>query len=165
MVGQAEAVDESGEQLPGDGFAFQQQVEHQSYKERIEGVHLRDHRLGPEGAREGEGQGRQQADGPMPGQMHQAEIEADDGQAGEEGGDEVDPISDVADGKQGEKLPQENVQRVASGVSNSQGVGDDLELEAVGLAHCGREGAQIDDEGQGEEGRWKSKVQNPKLKI
>ncbi len=89
----------------------------------------------------------------MPGQMHQAEVEADDGQAGEEGRDEVDPISDVTDGKQGEELSQENVQRVAGGVSNPQGVGDDLELETVGLAQGGREGAQIDGEGQGEEGR------------
>ena len=89
----------------------------------------------------------------MPGQMHQAEVEADDGQAGEEGRDEVDPIGDVADGEQREELPQEDVQWVAGGVSNPQSVGDNLELETVGLAQCGREGAQIDDEGQGEETR------------
>jgi len=73
--------------------------------------------------------------------MHQAEIKEDDGQAGEKGGDEVDPISDVANGKQGEEFPQKNVQRIATGVSNPQGIGDNLELETVGLTHGGREGA------------------------
>ncbi len=168
MVGQAEAIDESDfadSLIRRFADSLQEQIEHQSHEKGIESINLRDHRLRPEGAREGEGQSRQQADGSMPGQMHQAEVEADDGQAGEEGRDEIDPISDVADGEQRGELPQENVQRVAGRVSNPQGVGDNLELETVGLAQGGREGAQIDGEGQGEEDLYKSKVQNPRSKA
>jgi hypothetical protein len=97
--------------------------------------------------------------------MHQTEIEENDRQAGEERRDKVDPIGDVADGEQREKLAQKNVQRVASGVSNPQGVGDDLELETIGFAHRGREGAQIDGESQNEETRYKSQVPGPRSQL
>ncbi len=50
-------------------------------------------------------------------------------------------------------------------MSDTQGVGDHLELKAVSFAYGGGESAQVGDEGEGEEAQGKSKVQNPKLKV